>query len=296
MLNNRKGVRGYALKVLRAQVGTSAPRRQALPAKPPKPPEGRSVDCTKYKVRRIRTPNTLVRGKKYLTQEEAQKLLSSDDLIIEEKLDGKLCLFPAEEHEGIIILCEELLTTHTLQYRHLPARRYAFDACDTRTKKLLPPDEKTEIFLEEGELPARIVQTGSTSIPELEKMLYTTTSAFKSTLNPLMQEALKKNPAPDLKIPPLKNPVEGFVLKSYKNQSIGKIVNPFFEEIIDHLGRYEKYPARNHIIAYSKQEYTNYLTSLQQKIEEAGYSLNLTTPKIKEAYKKYLNNMFKSLC
>jgi hypothetical protein len=81
-----------------------------------------------------------------------------------------------------------------------------------------------------------------------------------------------------------RNFMEGVVIKRYSDGKLyaGKCVNPDFEEIIDNLGRYENYPARNEIKMYTEEEFKEYL---RNHIEKPG---KIEISNKKKLYEKYL--------
>jgi hypothetical protein len=246
-----------------------------------------------YKINRIQTPNTRVRGKRYLTQEEKEKLLESDDLIYEEKLDGKQVILENEEHPGLLFVGELMSTTHTIFYMKLPSTIYFFDVFDIRTHKFLAPDEKMPLILEAGGVPPRVISTGPTDTEELEKMLFGVRSGFSSSVNPAMREKILKE---KLKLSTMATFVlnnidfiEGLVLKSYRHRIMGKVVNPAFEEFIDRLGRYENYPCRNIIFPYSFDEYEKYVDNVMSELSKVGCAAGIPQGKLKRNYRAYMS-------
>ncbi len=245
-----------------------------------------------YKVRRIRTPNTEVRGKRYLSEQEAKRLLQSEDLIWEEKLDGRQKMLENPEHPELVFIAEDMRETHTIHYRNLPAALYFFDIFDRASKKFLPPDEKVPLILEAGGIPANIISVGSASAEEAEAVALTTSSTFPTSVNPAIKKAaergkIKLSRATE-EILERENFIEGVVLKSYKARLMGKVVNPAFEELIDKAGRYERYPCRNLISFFSIKDYTAYVNNILSKLSKTQYAFEITERKLEKCYTSYL--------
>ncbi len=246
-----------------------------------------------YKINRIQTPNTRVRSKRYLTQEEKEKLLQSNELICEEKLDGKQVILENEEYPGFLFVGELMSTTHTIFYKRLPSAVYFFDVYNNRAQKFLAPDEKVLLILEAGGIPPRVISTGPKDTEELERMLFSVRSGFSSSVNPAMREKIlkEKQELSDNVIFVLNNTnfIEGLVLKSYRQGLMGKVVNPAFEELIDRLGRYENYPCRNIINPYSFDEYEKYVSKVLSELSKVGYVAEIPQGKLRRYYRAYMS-------
>jgi len=212
-----------------------------------------------YEIKRLYTPNTLLRGKKYLDGSE-EKALFNGEVVIEEKLDGKLVRVPLGDY---VLVGEDLRQTHTICYKNLPSAYIFFDVYDVKGKCFLGLEDKTKLFYREGLIQAPIIFRGSmgrdiTSIKSrLEDIVFNYKSAFETELNPLMKRYLVEHGI-YMEWVDKRNFIEGVVIKNYSTQVFAKVVNPVFEQLISRLGRYEKYRYENTVKQYSMEEYYNY--------------------------------------
>ena len=244
-----------------------------------------------YKINRIYTPNTLVRGKDYLTPKEVELLLSKP-IVIEEKVDGKQVKF---EINGYILFGEDLTNTHTIYYQELPSPVLGIDIYSVHSKKFLDLPEKIRIFLQIGMIPVNVIYVGQISRENfqefLENLLFSTKSSFKTKINPKMVEVIRENEEVR-DILSKENFIEGIVVKNYETQLFGKIVNPTFEKIIDFVGRYEKYPYKNRWRVYSKKEYERYISRIIEKVKEYRKEVNypeFLAENMERNYMRYLS-------
>ena len=163
------------------------------------------------KIKRIPVPGLRVRGKKYLTEDEIKELFA-DEIIIEEKIDGKTSY---EDIGKYRIFYEDLTSKntvhkHIIQYKKLPPnKRIAFDVWDKENKRFLRYEEKVEFLREYGYTCAPLLFKGKVErVEELLKFLGKP-SAFGAER------------------------IEGIVVKNYEKELFGKVVDPLFEEAID---------------------------------------------------------------
>ena len=207
-----------------------------------------------YKIRRIKSPRTRVRGKRYLSKEEAERLLNREH-VIEEKIDGKLTTFECPSYPNLTFFAEEMKRTHTIYYKNLPDSLFVVDIYDRKSGRFLPCSERIRCTIATGKLPPPIIKKSTrTSVEELEEMVFTRESAFRTEINPEMKSALKHIS----EIADVKNLMEGVVVKSTKGDARGKMVNPLFERIIDEIGRWERFSYDNRIVFLSEEEFIKY--------------------------------------
>ena len=251
------------------------------------------MERKKFKILRIVTPNTFIKGKEYLSKKYLDELI--EDCFIEEKLDGTLVRIENDEY---VFYGEDLRKTHTIKYENLPNDVIFFDVYDKVEKRYLNEPEKILLLLEIGATPAPIIgRVKKYNIPKpkkrdkmyaekyLERIAFKTKSAFRTSLNSKMVEYIKDN-LPDLyrEVSKLsRNFVEGIVLKNYEKQLFGKVVIPVFERIVQGLGRYENYPDENVIRMYSYKEYMNYIN--KHVLKPLG--IKITRKERKLVYERY---------
>ena len=141
-------------------------------------------------------------GKHYLTDYEIELLLSKE-VIIEEKIDGKLQEY---DKEGYFIFAEFMKYKHSIYYDDLPSYEIGLDIYEGT--KFLNYDEKCIIFRELNIHTVPILYRGIANIGKIQEFID------------------KKSNFSDMK-------QEGIVIKNYELQLFGKIVNPEFEDKID---------------------------------------------------------------
>jgi len=163
---------------------------------------------------RIEVPGSFRRGKRYLTSGEIDELLTKD-VVIEEKLDGKLVEL---EDEGYGIFKEDLKRKHTVAYTRLPAWGIGLDIWDPEEECFLDPNEKLIVFKTLGIPVAPILFEGVVrGLGQLFDFLGTE-SAFGAPR------------------------VEGIVVKNYGKGLFGKVVDPLFDQEIDETGHHLRRP------------------------------------------------------
>lgn len=165
-----------------------------------------------HKILRITVSTFRTRGKDYLSEAEVKQLLSGT-FYVQEKLDGKtggLHIHP------YTFYFEDLTIRHTVPYDKLPTWKIIFDAWDCSRKTLLSYDELDMLLTKKGydKFKAPLLQIYEVLFPLtpdfLAKTYLGTPSRFSST-----------------------SPIEGIIVKNYKKQLMGKIVDPQFEEAVD---------------------------------------------------------------
>jgi len=227
-----------------------------------------------FKYRRMvkRLPVNGFSEKNLMTKEEVKRLFE-DDVLIEEKLDGKTFYL---EIGNKMFVGERVDITHSVYYKNLPNSVLFFDVYEG--ERFLGPVEKVIKILEVGGTPAPIIYYGKIEdYKEFCKKLVFGESAFCTDLNPKMKEVLR-----DINSELFENKKEGIVVKNYEKQLFGKLVNPWFEKIIESLGRYENYPNLNVTKPYGLDEYIKYL---YQNVEKP---LGIEISNKNEIYKKYV--------
>lgn len=157
-------------------------------------------------------PAAKLRGKHYLSDEEIVSLLS-DDVVIEEKIDGKLTQYEVEHYT---VFGEWMKRKHTVEYHALPGWLIGFDVFDHETGRFLDYVERDRI-LKLGNVPViKWLFIGEANL-KFVKAAVTGKSAYGAERR------------------------EGIIIKNYKKQIFGKIVDPAFEDSIDadghHLNR-----------------------------------------------------------
>lgn len=174
---------------MRNKIGTSVLRRNKITVqKYPKP---------------LRFPIGKKVGKRYLTPEEANEILS-DVVTIEEKLDGKT---QSKRMDGHIVFGEFMKWKHSIKYDKLPNWFVVFDIYDTKRNRFLNREEKEAVAKTLSVPLVPLIFKGKINkIDDLAKFLGTK-SAYSSS---------------DL--------AEGIVVKNYKKQKWGKVVRTEFTE------------------------------------------------------------------
>lgn len=143
-----------------------------------------------------------IRGKYYLSDQEIMNLLDGE-VVIEEKVDGKLI---EVEFEGYTIYKEDMRRQHTVVYDGLPAFEIGLDVWDG--ERFLGVREKTEIFQILNIVPAPILFQAEIAFSDLITFLGRK-SEFGS------------------------GKIEGIVIKNYLKQLFGKVVDPAFDDTVD---------------------------------------------------------------
>ncbi len=155
-----------------------------------------------YKVPRIPTSLPKLPGKAYIPEEEVKTLLS-DEVVVEEKLDGQQRWF---DIGNLRIYYEDMSEVRKIRYESLPSEVIAFDVYDFRTGSFLDYERKIEVLESLGMVLVPLLFRGRLESPEDALKFLREPSAFGAPL------------------------VEGVVIKNYKKQLFGKIVNPDFDE------------------------------------------------------------------
>jgi len=159
---------------------------------------------------RIAIPGFPVRGgKKYLNPEEFEKLLDGN-IVVEEKLDGKLTKIDIDVRASYECYAEDLHWKHNIFYNRIPISSIPFmigiDICDTDFGEYI--DYKNNIFAINHIARAPTLLKGRCELNEIILML-DSKSEFGD------------------------QQIEGVVIKNYKNGIFGKIVNPKFDNEVD---------------------------------------------------------------
>jgi predicted nucleic acid-binding protein len=110
------------------------------------------IKMISYKISRVHTPKTLIRGKKYLTDIEEEELLKNPH-VIEEKIDGKNIYFRHIQNPDYVVFGEYMIDTHTIYYEGLPDSVLVFDIYDENKGRYLPLEKRVKYVLEAGKLP-----------------------------------------------------------------------------------------------------------------------------------------------
>lgn len=152
---------------------------------------------------RIPVKEYVRRGKKYLTMNEVQELLTGP-VEVEEKLDGKRIRVPTE---GYILFKEDCKQARTVRYSALPAWEICFDVWDG--EKFLSHEEKLEV-LKLLNIPA-------------SPLLYW---GNMGSLRPLTDMIGRPSAFGAERI-------EGIIIKNPEKQLFGKIVDPLFDQEVD---------------------------------------------------------------
>ncbi len=235
------------------------------------------VNPNNYKIKRIKVRDFIIRGKKYLKPEEEKELLS-DEVYIEEKLDGKLEIKDVYEYR---LFLENLTNTHTIWYKDLPYFEILLDIYNKNEKRFLTYEEKLIFALENNMFSPPLLYQGKVEKEDLKKYLEAE-SYFETEINPKMKKVIEKY-YPELLN--RKNFLEGVVVKKYKDGKLfaGKIVNTCFEKIIDLVGRYEKYQNKNKIRIDWERMKTYYFDILEKLDEKNPW---------KEKLEEYFNYLY----
>ncbi len=136
------------------------------------------------------------------------RLLFSDVVAVEEKIDGKQMW---KEIDGYIVFFEYMRIRHEIRYTKLPCYEIAFDIYDLSTKRFLGVPEKHEILKSHGFCYVPVLFVGEVS-PE----------DWKQTIVGLMRRPSHYG-APFM---------EGVVVKNYVKQLFAKAVNREFDEAV----------------------------------------------------------------
>lgn len=164
---------------------------------------------------RIAIPGFPIRGKKeYLSTEELERLLDGE-IIVEEKLDGKITRIDIREFTPYEYFGEDLRWKHNIFYNKVPVSRIPFvvgiDIYDHSVGEFY---YETSIFWSEGIPMAPILLKGRNIRLNHILDFLRSPSAFGE------------------------EQIEGVVIKNYDKQIFGKIVNPKFDNDIDDSGHW----------------------------------------------------------
>lgn len=148
--------------------------------------------------------------------EREVELLFSDDVVIEEKIDGKQGCVDCGDYA---IFYEFMRFRHEILYTKLPSYYIAFDVYDKTTKRFLGVPEKHEVL-----------RQCTCPHPRGECWCFTPV-IFMGRINVCSwrDELLKLMRRPSYYGAPL---IEGVVVKNYKKQLFGKAINREFDEAI----------------------------------------------------------------
>jgi ATP-dependent RNA circularization protein (DNA/RNA ligase family) len=137
-------------------------------------------------------------GRHVMSEADVNRLLS-DEVVIEEKLDGKT--LGTAFIEGYIIYGEFLKWKHSIRYDKLPSWIVGFDVLDLKTKSFLNRERKESILTEFSIPIAPLIFKGRVKSKEDLTKFLKRNSAFSTNSN-----------------------IEGIVVKNYSKQIMGKIV------------------------------------------------------------------------
>ncbi len=154
---------------------------------------------------RIPVKNFVRRGKKYLTMNQVQELLTGT-IEVEEKLDGKRVQMPLE---GYTLFKEDCKRAHTVHYMTLPAWKICFDVWDNDCERFLSREEKVDALEILGIPMAPMLFWGEIKTLQPLIDLIGSPSAFGAER------------------------IEGIVIKNPEKQLFGKIVDPLFDQEVD---------------------------------------------------------------
>ena len=160
--------------------------------------------------------------RKEVLSEDEIKLLFSNEVVIEEKIDGK---FMWKEVDNYIIFLEYMRIRHEILYTKLPCYEIAFDVYDKSSKKFLPVPEKHEVLK-------------SCSICYVP-VLFIGTIDYNSWEDTLLK-IMRRPSYYGAKL------MEGIVVKNYRRQLFAKAINREFDEAIK---------GKEHYIRRKKTEY-----------------------------------------
>ena len=205
-----------------------------------------------YRIKRFNIEGFEIRGKRYLSPEEEEFLLSKK-VFVQEKVDGKLTY---RDLGDFLILCEDLKHTHTIYYKNLPSRYLGFDVYH-KDEGFLEIKEAYKVMIEHGVIPVPVMYSGKVDKEMIKNFVLERSSEFLTEINPKMGE-IAREVSPE--IAERKNFVEGIVVKYYENNKLyaGKAVNPAFERIMDRAGRYEAYGQKNRIVPWDEDKLNRY--------------------------------------
>lgn len=165
------------------------------------------------KIYRIPVPDfKTTRGKHYLSIKEVNDLLDGT-IVIEEKIDGKL---GSERHivsPHSILFYEFMKWRHTIPYTRLPAYKMYFDVW----------------LIDEQRFADLIVKKATLTIlgyPMVRVIYHGKIEGYEELLKYLPKLLAMKSKYGEERI-------EGIIVKNYRKQLMGKIVNPEFEKEID---------------------------------------------------------------
>jgi hypothetical protein len=174
------------------------------------------------KIYRIPVKDHRVRGKNYLSSDDVSLLLSSR-IIVEEKIDGKLLpIMNIMDEKCVTYYYEYVKYKHNIFYNNLPGSTIGIDIHDSYLG-FLPPEEKNKLFGEIGKPVSPILYEGICNLSMLLSYMGT------------------KSRFSDSKI-------EGIVIKNYKFQMFGKIVDPDFDNEVDDSIHWSRKPLIENII------------------------------------------------
>jgi len=165
------------------------------------------------KIGRIPWGKTLV-GKKYLTNEQVKELFDSDELIVEEKIDGKnMSITMLDDGRKYEVIVEHCKLKHSIPYDKLPTWNIILDIWDYDNEVFIPYMAKYKLCEKWG----------------VNKMMAPLVAiAANPTIDRLVEMIGKSKFAQD-------QMAEGIVIKNYKKQLFGKLVrNEFITGIEDH--------------------------------------------------------------
>ncbi len=249
------------------------------------------IEAENYEVKRFLIPGWSIRGKKYLSSEEEKMLLNKPKLYLEEKVDGKFTALKFPYNREMIIFAEDMKTTRSIFYKDLPSRLLVFDIYHPGYGFFEPWKKfKTCIFL--GLMPVPLIYCGRINDKEVLKYIAIShSSAFETEVNPKMKRALSHFEKIDREKLERKNFIEGIVVKSYEKEKeetklyAGKVVDPFFEKVMDTAGRYEEYAHENVIKPWDEEKYMNYFQKCSRKLGR-----EIPEKILEEGYKTYTSN------
>lgn len=186
-------------------------------------PDGHLLDYPKLK--RINIGLT-IRGKKYATKKDIERILKSDEVIIEEKIDGKHYSEVFEWFDDDFQFFYEFMKyKHSIKYECLPDYKIYFDVWDRKRKKFLNYDEKVEVFKTLGLSFVPLLYRGRVKSVEFLKSFIGRPSKYCASS------------------------LEGILIKVYEPKPFFlKMVDPRFDDVVDNSVHYLRRKSELNII------------------------------------------------
>ena len=248
-----------------------------------------------------------IRGKRYLSPQEERKLLSTRNLLIEEKIDGKLvgAICKTESGRRLVLSFEYVGRAHSISYSQLPSFFVLLDVyvqCDSGEIVRASQKEKTVFACRNGFVHApTILYLEGTSLEEVGgkdflrsvARSHHTLIAKDAEVNPqiksyIEEEAKKEGDKELLMWLERKGIIEGCVVKSDGIPFEGKVVNEEFEKIVERIRYDERMEVKNTLLPFSPYEYFNFF-SREFKERKVDVRIHQEKNLCKEGYNRYLN-------